>query len=419
MLSSPPRRGAAQQCVVLLTRVGPLLRQEKSQRLPRLAVRLVLARELGGDAGRTAQWLEQHVNRHVDPVRVPPDWPRGRRPRRSSVGLVLLAASAPECECVRSLRPGARSQVRDGVRVEVVGELLKPAIPGAVADDWQMDAWLQTLQPSPRSDASHEYSIYLLPAGRHGAFRVEDGSRRLVMGTGMAGWMLVSPDETKLMRSIEGLPKTLAGILRGEDKDVSSALVESSAAGARVSASSARFSGELEARETGQRSSLRVTLTLLVGCSADAPNASAARRQPRATPTTGNLEVEDVRSATRAAADCARGPVTWEAEQAMQGMVLPLAQRLNEIYSISLDSQVLHYADLAELAPRLHNLPHPHRPPPPLPPLPARQPAATPRSQVGALKPPGPDGGRVRRRLRPACPLPPLPPAVYLRGRAH
>jgi hypothetical protein len=243
--------------------------------------------------------------------------------------------------------PGARLQVRDGVRVVVAGELLKPAVPDAVADDWQMDAWLQALQPSPRSDASHEYSIYLLPAGRHGAFRVEDGSRRLMMGTGMTGWMLVSPDETKLMRSIEGLPKTLAGVLRGEDKDVSSALVESSAAGARVSASSARFSGELEAREVGQRSSLRVTLTLLVGCSADAPNASAARHQPRAIPTAGSLQVEDVRSATHVAADCARGPVTWEAEEAMESMVLPLAQRLNETYSISLDSQVLHYADLA------------------------------------------------------------------------
>jgi len=237
--------------------------------------------------------------------------------------------------------------VRDGVRVAVKGELLRGALPDAVADDWQMDAWLQSLQPSPHADAGHEYSIYLLPAGRHGAFRVEDGGGRLIMGTGMSGWLLVSPGETKLMKSIQGLPKTLAGVVRGEDKDVSSALVESSAAGARISASSARFSGELEAREVGQRWRLRVTLTLLVGCSADLPNASDVYHRPRATVTTDNLEVEQVLSATRAGADCARGQVTWEAEEAMESMVLPLVQRLNETYHISLDSQVLHYADLA------------------------------------------------------------------------
>ena len=141
------------------------------------------------------------------------------------------------------------------------------------------------------------------------------------------------------MKSIQGLSKTLAGVLRGEDKDVSSALVESSAAGARVSASSARFSGELEAREVGQRWRLLVTLTLLVGCSADLPNASAVYHRPRATVTTDNLEVDQVLSATRAGADCARGPVTWEAAEAMESMVLPLVQRLNETYHISLDSR--------------------------------------------------------------------------------
>ena len=239
------------------------------------------------------------------------------------------------------------SQVRDGVRVAVEGQLLRGALPDTVADDWQMDAWLQSLQLSPNADAGHEYNIYLLPAGRHGAFRLEDGGGRLIMGTGMSGWLLVSPGETKLMKSIQGLPKTLAGVVRGEDKDVSSALVESSAAGARVLASSARFSGELEAREVGQRWRLRVTLTLLVGCSADLPNASAVHHRPRATVTTDNLEVDQVLSATRAGADCARGPVTWEAEEAMESMVLPLVQRLNETYHISLDSQVLHYADLA------------------------------------------------------------------------
>jgi hypothetical protein len=155
----------------------------------------------------------------------------------------------------------------------------------------------------------------------------------------MSGWLLVSPGETKLMKSIQGLPKTLAGVLRGEDKDVSSALVESSAAGARVSASSARFSGELEAREVGQRWRLLVTLTLLVGCSADLPDASAVYHRPHATVTTDNLEVDQVLSATRAGADCARGPVTWEAEEAMKSMVLPLVQRLNETYHISLDSR--------------------------------------------------------------------------------
>ena len=231
------------------------------------------------------------------------------------------------------------SQVRDGVRVAVEGQLLRGALPDTVADDWQMDAWLQSLQLSPNADAGHEYNIYLLPAGRHGAFRVEDGGGRLIMGTGMSGWLLVSPGETKLMKSIQGLPKTLAGVVRGEDKDVSSALVESSAAGARVLASSARFSGELEAREVGQRWRLRVTLTLLVGCSADLPNASAVHHRPRATVTTDNLEVDQVLSATRAGADCARGPVTWEAAEAMESMVLPLVQRLNETYHISLDSR--------------------------------------------------------------------------------
>jgi hypothetical protein len=67
------------------------------------------------------------------------------------------------------------SQVRDGVRVAVEGQLLRGALPDTVADDWQMDAWLQSLQLSPNADAGHEYNIYLLPAGRHGALRVEDG----------------------------------------------------------------------------------------------------------------------------------------------------------------------------------------------------------------------------------------------------
>ena len=121
-----PRPGAAQQCGVRLTRASPVgssrARQAQSQRLSRLAVRLVLARELGGDADHTAKWLEQHVNRHIDPVRVLPDWPCGRRLRRSAVGLVLLAAaSAAECACARLLRPrgavaGARWRAGGGGR---------------------------------------------------------------------------------------------------------------------------------------------------------------------------------------------------------------------------------------------------------------------------------------------------------------
>jgi len=45
-----------------------MIQQETSVRLPRLQVRLVLAQELGSSAQDAAQWLEQHVNRHIDPV---------------------------------------------------------------------------------------------------------------------------------------------------------------------------------------------------------------------------------------------------------------------------------------------------------------------------------------------------------------
>jgi len=147
-----------------------------SERLPRLTVRLVLARDLGGDAGRTAQWLEEHVNRHIDPVRrTQPNCLLPARHPTPAVGLVLGGATGSPCMVALTCATVLGSQVRDGVRVAVEGELLRGALPDTVADDWQMDAWLQSLQPSPRADAGHEYSIYLLPAGRHGALRVEDG----------------------------------------------------------------------------------------------------------------------------------------------------------------------------------------------------------------------------------------------------
>lgn len=70
-----------------------------SERLPRLTVRLVLARELDGDAGRTAQWLEEHVNRHIDPVRCaqPICLLPARQPYGPAVGLVFGSATGSPC----------------------------------------------------------------------------------------------------------------------------------------------------------------------------------------------------------------------------------------------------------------------------------------------------------------------------------
>jgi len=90
---------------------------------------------------------------------------------------------------------------------------------------------------------------------------------------------------------------------------VSSALVDATAAGATAS-TSARFSGEIEAREVGQRSSLRVTLSLLVGCSGD-----KTKERKKDAPTSPH------NASAPAVADCASGAVTWEAALAIQSMV--------------------------------------------------------------------------------------------------
>ena len=250
--------------------------------LPRLAVRLVLAQELGGDGSDAAGWLETQLNRHIDPV-------------------------------------------RDGIRVKVVGETLQSPLPDDVHDDWQMNAWLEEMQGGSKCSraetCSSELHIFLLPSGRKGAFRVQDGGSRLTMGTGIVGWLLVSPDPSRLTMSMQGLPKMLAAVVRGET-DASSALVEATSAGARASAASARFGGELKARDVGVPTPLRVSLTLLVGCSSDSPDEGGGP-------------------------DCGSGAVTWEAEQAIESGLQPLVRSLLGIYNISVDSHILHFADLA------------------------------------------------------------------------
>lgn len=96
----------------------------------------------------------------------------------------------------------------------VTGNTLQSPLPDAVADDRQMDQWLSTVQPLPQQGGdSSEYCVHLLPEGRKGAFRVEDGGRRLTMGTGMTGWLLVSPDASRMTHSLQGLPKMLAAVL--------------------------------------------------------------------------------------------------------------------------------------------------------------------------------------------------------------
>jgi hypothetical protein len=143
--------------------------------------------------------------------------------------------------------------VRDGIQVAVEGMELQSSLPGSVSDDWEMDEWLRVHGPQRRASGdTDDYTVYILPEGKAGALRVEAGGRRLVMGKGMAGWLLVSADPSRLLTSMQVLPKRLAAVVRGEDQDASSALVEATAAGAKAGAASARFSGEIEAREVGQ-----------------------------------------------------------------------------------------------------------------------------------------------------------------------
>ena len=175
-----------------------LLDEVRSATLPVLRVRLVLAQPLRGDVSEAAKWLEQNVNRHIDPV-------------------------------------------RDGIRVVVRGELLRSALPDGIVDDWEMEAWFGQVKLQSSNDSEQqEYRIYLLPEGRKGtAFQSDgDGKRWLKMGTGLTGWLLVSPqaaDASLLIKSMQVLPKMLAAVVRGEDHATSSALVDITAAGARCS----------------------------------------------------------------------------------------------------------------------------------------------------------------------------------------
>jgi len=284
---------------------------------PTLPVRLVLAKELHGDAGEAADWLEKHVNRHVDPV--------------SSAELSVHSVCVCMLPCtVNLIGSGWTRQVRDGIRVAVKGTELQRSLPDSISDDWEMDEWLKSADPNTKSNSGpSQYTVYMLPEGKKGAFRLEAGGRRLVMGKGMAGWLLVSTDPSKLLTSMQVLPKMLAAVVRGEDQDASSALVEATAAGAKDGAANARFSGEIEAREVGQPSALRVTLSLLVGCTSDAYKASLHQNSSGSRPL------------------CSRGVVGWEAKEAVGAMMQPLLRRLRGTYNLTIDSQVLHYADMA------------------------------------------------------------------------
>lgn len=286
-------------------------------------MRLVLAKELRGNVGDAARWLEEHVNRHVDPVNT-----IFLIHEAACVCRVFLLASAP---LTRTVWTWGR-QVRDGIRVAVDGMEMQSSLPGTILDDWAMDEWLRDSSPQrAASGETGDYTVFLLPEGKRGAFRADAGGRRLVMGKGMAGWLLVSPDPSKLMTSMQVLPKMLAAVVRGEDQEASSALVEATAAGAKAGAASARFSGEIEAREVGQPRALRVTLSLLAGCSSD-PS------PPKVIEGGQGANGSDI---------CGRGPVKWEAKEAVDSMMAPLIQRLQGAYNLTVDSQVLHYADLA------------------------------------------------------------------------
>ena len=205
------------------------------------------------------------------------------------------------------------------------------SLPDSISDDWEMDEWLNSAEPHTKSHSGpSRYTVYILPEGKKGAFRPEAGGRRLVMGKGMAGWLLVSTDPSKLLTSMQVVPKMLAAVVRGEDQDASTALVEATAAGAKAGAANARFSGEIEAREVGQPSALRVTLSLLVGCTSDAAHQALMDQN-----SSGSTPI------------CSRGVVGWEAEEAVGSMMRPLVERLQGTYNLTVDSQVLHYADLA------------------------------------------------------------------------
>ena len=170
--------------------------------------------------------------------------------------IFILTASWVQVTCARCLYACSICEAATGARA---GDKPSPSC---------------TRVSTPCTHTHSHTAIYVLPTGRKGAQQRADGGSRLVMGTAMRGWFVVSSPrggarDADLTSSLQTLPKVLASVVRGHDLDATSALVESSVAGARESASSARFGGEVTARDVGTPTPLRITFTLLVGCASD------------------------------------------------------------------------------------------------------------------------------------------------------